>query len=202
MPLKLKSNTFQRKLKKPSLNTNQLKEFGKESNTCQSKPKSSTTQKGTTTLQAKVNTSRLVTLKEDMLQATNKEWPPTPHTVKVPQPTSKEDTQLKEVTPTPTFQELDKVELEEVSFKDQTLNTPPPPAQSIPLDKPTPPLDQLTQPVKPLTPLDKLTPLEEVESEEKMSTDNHKLAATSPVEVESDNDSLSVSLYNQFFHFN
>jgi hypothetical protein len=70
--LKPKSNTFPRKLKKLSLNTNQLKESGNEFNTCQSKLKSSTTLKETTTLLDKANTSRPATSREDTLQATNK----------------------------------------------------------------------------------------------------------------------------------
>ena len=69
---KLKSNTFQRKLKKLLLSMSQLKEFGKEFSTCQLRPKSSITQKGTTTLLVRDNTSRPATLKEDMPQAINR----------------------------------------------------------------------------------------------------------------------------------
>lgn len=66
MPLKLKLNTFQRKSKKQLLNMNLLRESGKEFNIFQSKLKSFTTQKETTTLPDKENTSKLATSKEDM----------------------------------------------------------------------------------------------------------------------------------------
>jgi hypothetical protein len=114
----------------------------------------------------------------------------------------KVDTQLKADTPLT----LDKAEPElskavsskavsfkAVSFKEEPLT--PPPVQSTLPDKPTPPLVQFTPLDKPLTPLDKLTLLAEVESEERTFTDNHKLVDTSLEEVESDNDSLSVSSF-------
>ena len=198
MPLKLKSNTFQRKSKKPSLSTNQSKESGKESNICQLKPKSSTTQKGTTTSPDKVNTSRLVTLTEDTPQPpnTNKE-PPTFH--------PKAESEPKLSTKPVTFQSQDQSSKEvnqlsdkEVSFKEppntsQAQLTPTPLTQldQLSLDKPTPLEVKLTPLEDKPTPLeDKLTLPAEVESEEKTSTDNLKLVVTSPEEVESDNDPI------------
>lgn len=76
MPLRLKLNIFRKKLKRLSLNMNQLREHGKEFNICQLKHKLFTTQKGTTTLQDKANTSKEVTHKS--AEARSKE-PPTFH---------------------------------------------------------------------------------------------------------------------------
>ena len=45
MLLRLKLSTFLKKLNKPSLNTSQSKELGKESNICQLRPKLCTTQR-------------------------------------------------------------------------------------------------------------------------------------------------------------
>jgi len=62
MPLKLKLNTFQRKSKKQSLNTNQSKESGKEFNIYQLKLKLFTTQNETTTSHNQEKSSKEVTL--------------------------------------------------------------------------------------------------------------------------------------------
>lgn len=183
MPLKLKLNIFQRKLKRPSLNTNQSKEFSKEFNIYQLKPKLSTTQKETTTSQAKANTSRPVMLKEV-----------TPLLVP-PMSQLKVESELKPFTKPVTFQSLHQSFKDQESDKDSSkepLNTlldqlilkPTPPVQFIPLVKPTP--------------LDKPTLLEEVELEEKPFTDNHKLEAMSLVEVESDNDFIKISFYRHY----
>ncbi len=67
MPLKLKSNIFQKKLNKLLFNTNQLKEFGKKFNIYQLKLKLFTIQKEITTLLVKVNTSELVLSKNQLL---------------------------------------------------------------------------------------------------------------------------------------
>lgn len=64
MPLKLKLNTFQRKSKKPSFNTSQLKEFGKESNISQLRPRLSTIQSETTTFLNLENTFKVDTLNQ------------------------------------------------------------------------------------------------------------------------------------------
>lgn len=193
MPLKLKLNIFQKKSKRLSLNMNQSKESGKEFNICQLKPKLSTTQKETTTFQAKVNISRPVTLKEV-----------TPLLV-LPMFHLKVESELKQFTKPVTFQShhqlfKDQALDKEVSFKvplnmllDQLILKLIPLVQFIQLVKPTP-LDKLTLPDKP-------TLLEVVELEEKTSTDNHKLEATSPVEVESDNDFIKISFYHYFLPF-
>lgn len=189
MPLKLKSNTFQRKLNKPSSNTNQLKESSKEFNIFQSKLKSSTTQKETTTLPDKVNTSEPVMLiKDTLLPALINKEPPTfqPKAVLELKPS------IKQVT----FQSHHQ------SSKDNLLLDKESPLKDKPntlLDPLIPPLTALDQFILPdkLTPLDKPTLLEAVESEEKTSTDNHKLEAMSLEEVESDNDliDLFISFY-------
>jgi hypothetical protein len=62
MPLKLKSNIFQNKLNKQSLNMNQSKELGKESNIFQLKPKLFTTHKEITTFHNKVKLFKVVIL--------------------------------------------------------------------------------------------------------------------------------------------
>ena len=187
MPLKLKSNTFQRKLKRPSLNTNQLKEFGKEFNIYQLKPKLFTTQKETTTLPDKANTLKLVTLKEDMPLLV----PPTFQL--------KAESEQKLFTKPVTFQSHHQLFKDQLSDKEDlfrvTLNT----LLDQLMPKPTAP-DQSTLPVK-LTLLDKPTLLEEVESEEKTFIDNHKLEATSPVEVESGNDFIKFHFMTINLHF-
>ena len=193
MPLKLKSNIFQKKSKRLSLNTNQSKEFGKEFNIYQLKPKSSTTQKETITSRAKANTSRPVMLKE----VTPPPVPPTFH--------PKVESELKLFTKPVTFQShhqlfkdqlLDKVDSSKVPLNmllDQLMPKLTPLVQFIQLVKPTP-LDKLTLPDKPTLP-------EVVELEEKMSTDNHKLEAMSLVEVESDNDFIKFHFITIFLLF-
>ena len=109
---------------------------------------------------------------------------------------------MREVTPPLTSKELDKVELDKASFKDQPPNMFQ--DHNTLLDKPTA-LDKPTL-LEDSTSLEdkltflavKLTSLEAVESEEKTSIDNPKLVVTSLVEVESDNDSLSVSFLHYF----
>lgn len=64
MQFKLKSNISQKKLNKLSLNTNQLKEFGKEFNIFQLKLKLFTIPKEITTSRAQVNIFKLDMLKE------------------------------------------------------------------------------------------------------------------------------------------
>jgi hypothetical protein len=64
MPLKLKLNTFQRKLKKLLLNTNQSKESGKEFNIFQYKLKSFITQKEITTSHNQEKLFKEVTLNQ------------------------------------------------------------------------------------------------------------------------------------------
>ena len=172
---------------------NQSKESGKEFNIYQLKLKSFTTQKETITFRAKANTSKPVTLKEDM--------PPlVPPTFQ-----AKVELELKLSTKPVTFQShhqlskaqlLDKEDSSKVPLNmllDQLMLKLTAPAQFILLVKPTL-LDKLT-------PLDKLMSLEEVESEEKTSTDNHKLEAMLPVEVESDNDFIKISFYHHYLPF-
>jgi hypothetical protein len=147
-----------------------LKEFGKEFNIYQLKPKLSITQKETITLLVKVNTLRVVMLKEVINQDSNLDI------------NNKELLmfhQVKEFTIPLMFKVQDKAESEvDQLFKELPLNML---------------LDQLIPQDKPIqqdkhTPLDKLMSLEAVESEEKMFTDNLKLVVMSPVEVGSDND--------------
>ena len=194
MQLKLKLNIFQNKSNKLSLNMNQLKEFGKEFNIYQLKPKSFTIQKEITTFQAKENTSKLDTLKVDQsnkedIQPTNK-VPPTFHL--------KVELELK------LFIKLDMSQLEdqlldrEDSFQEVKLNmfqevnmlmevkAHTPLEVNILLDKLNMFQDLLIL-LELLTPLVKHTLLVEVELEEKMSIELPKLEVTSLEEVELDN---------------
>ena len=173
-----------------------MKESGKEFNTYQLRLKLFTTQKGTTTLQERDNTSRLVMSKEDMPVDTNRA--PAESELKLStklvmfqlkdqffkdnQPSDRQDLAVKELT----FKALKELTLK--VLKVLTLK-----AVNTLLDKPTL-LAQFTLLDKPLTPLEdtqlavKLSLQEEVESEERMFTDNLKPEVMPLEEVESDND--------------
>ncbi len=167
MPLKLKSNTFLKKLKKLLSSMNQLKESSKEFNTYQLRHKLFTIQKGITTLQDKANTSRQVMLKEDIPSLDSKEAlqdinkpPPTFH-LEALSTTFKEDTQLIEpVTLLPTKVYMDKVESEMLITQDPPLNTS---------------LDQLM--AKQHTPLDHHTPLDKPILQDKLTPLGNKVIA-------------------------
>lgn len=163
MQFKLKSNISQKKSNKPSLNTNQSKEFGKEFNIFQLKLKLSTILKETITSRAQVNTFKLDMLKEllDTKLLINKVQ--LMFHLKV-------ELELKLYIKLVMSQLEDQLLDKEVLFLEVKLNMFLEVNPNMLLDKPNMFLDQHIQ-LEPLILQDKLTLLEEVELEDKTSTE-------------------------------
>ena len=180
MQFKLKSNIFQKKSNKQSLNTNQLKEFGKEFNIFQLKLKLFTILKEITTSRAQVNIFRLDMLKEllDIKLAINKVQL-TFHL--------KVELEPKLYIKLVMFQLEDQSLDKEVLFLEVKLNMSLEVNLNMLLDKLNMFLDQHI-PLEPLILQAKPTLLEEVELEDKTFIELPKLEVMLLEEVESDND--------------
>ncbi len=218
-----KFNTFLRRLRRQLSSMNQSKESGKEYNIYQSRHKSFIIQKGITTLLVKVNISVLVMLKVDTLQleplmfhlkAESEQKLYTkldlfhPHQMSFKDQLSGKDLYKEPLNMVlePLNMVLEPLMEILLTVQDQSTRLD---SKDIPLlgnkvtpldNKDIPPLDNKATPLpdNKIIQLDIPMSLEEVESEAKLFTNNHKLEPMLLEEVESDNDYL-ISSYLHFF---